>query len=159
MRGRRATHDGAIPLREAGDAGSNLDERAAIRCDELQPEDLTLEEREAWKRLALPLCHPTVDRLNPTNTFMFLQLVRCVMRHERLRVELEELDETYSTSTRDGEQWKTRPQVAQLNETFRQIRALGNEFGMTPASARAVTAPGQMGFQFPGEGAGEEYLT
>lgn len=159
MRGRRPTDQGVVPLREDDQPGSNLAERAAQKCAELEPDDISLEEREAWRRLALPLCHPQVDRLHATNVFMFTMLVRAVMRHERLRVELDELTETYKTTTRDGVQMKARPQVAQLNETFRQIRSLANEFGMTPASARAVTGGAQMGFNFPEDPSAEAYLT
>lgn len=159
MKGRRPDGSGAVvPMTEDGAAsGHNLDERARSKMLELEPDDLREEHREVYRRLALPLCHPTRDRLNPGNIFMFHQLVRVVSRHEKLLVAIED-GETYTTKTRDGEQQKTRPEVGQVNETFRQIRALAGEFGMTPATERSLTAPGQLGFTFP-PGGGGEYLT
>lgn len=58
-----------------------------------------------------------------------------MVRHERLTLELEELGETYESETRNGKQIKARPEVAQLNETFRQIRALANDFGVAEQRA------------------------
>ncbi len=138
--------------------GHNLDARARERMAELEPADITPKLREIYRRLALPLCHPTRDRLNPGNIFMFLQLVRVVARHEALLVAIED-GETYTVETRDGNQQKAKPEVAQVNETFRQIRALAGEFGMTPATERSLSAPGQLGFQFPDPASPEAYLT
>ncbi|MFP3385757.1 hypothetical protein [Tritonibacter sp. SIMBA_163] len=39
-----------------------------------------------FDRLALPLCHPTVDRLKPSNVMMFKQLCKAVLRFERLEL-------------------------------------------------------------------------
>ena len=49
--------------------------------------------------------------------------------------------------------------MAQLNETFRQIRGLANDFGMTPAAERGLSGAGQMGFSFPDPNGPESYLT
>lgn len=158
MKGRRPAGEGAVvPMRDDGAAGHNLEERARARMLELEPDDINPAHREIYRRLALPLCHPTRDRLNEGNIFMFHQLVRVVARHERLLIEIED-GETYVTKTRDGEQHKARPEVAQVNETFRQIRALAGEFGMTPATERSLGTGGQMGFNFP-DPAAAEYLT
>lgn len=72
---------------------------------------------------------------------------------------MEELGETYESETRNGKQIKSRPEVAQLNETFRQIRALANDFGMTPAAERGLSGSGQLGFSFPDPNGPESYLT
>ncbi|MFQ1702355.1 P27 family phage terminase small subunit [Loktanella agnita] len=93
---------------------------------ETEPDDLGADLRAVFRRLALPLCHPTRDRLNPANIFMFTQLARVVLRHEKLLVAIED-GETYASKTRDGAQEKAKPEVAQVNETFRQIRALAGE--------------------------------
>ncbi len=160
MKGRKPkAEETVVPMREDGAPGAhNLDERARERMIELEPGDLNPRHREIYRRLALPLCHPTRDRLNPGNIFMFHQLVRVVARHEALLVAIED-GETYETKTRDGVQQKAKPEVAQVNETFRQIRALASEFGMTPAAERSLSAPGQLGFSFPDPGSPEEYLT
>jgi len=160
MKGRKPNEEQTVvPMREDGEASShNLDERARARMLELEPENINPEHREIYRRLALPLCHPTRDRLNPGNIFMFHQLVRVVARHEALLVAIED-GETYATKTRDGVQHKAKPEVAQVNETFRQIRAVAGEFGMTPATERAIAAPGQLGFNFPELDSAEDYLT
>jgi hypothetical protein len=157
-RGRNPKAETVVPMADENFAGSNLDERALQAMQKLTPHDLTGETLWTFQRLALPLCHPTVARLKPQNIFMFLQLVRAVVRHEKLMVILEN-GETYKSDTRDGAQQKARPEVAQLNETFRQIRALASDFGMTPQSERAVSG-GQLSLIFPDEGGGaESYLT
>lgn len=152
-RGRKPAESLVVPLREGGDVGVNLQERAFARAAELRPEGLLDQVGWIYDRLAPPLCHPTKNRLNETNVFMFVQLCRSVARYETYTTLLDELGETYTTVTRSGNQLKSRPEVAQLNETWRQIRALASDFGMTPAAERGLAgAVGQMGFDF-GEGA------
>lgn len=158
-RGRKPGGEGAVvPMREEGAPGHNLAARAHTRMLELEPEGLDVAHLATYRRLALPLTHPTRDRLHEGNVFMFLQLVRSVVRHERALLVIEDAGETYTTKTRDGEQQKTRPEVAQVNETWRQIRSLAGEFGMTPSTERALSSSGQLPFQFPGEG-DASYLT
>lgn len=150
-RGRKPAQSHVIPMREDRDAGHNLQARALTRAAQLRPEGLLEEERWVYDRLAPPLCHPTKDRLNEINIFMFLQLIRSVVRYERYYLLLKELGETYEVSSRNGKQVKSRPEVAQLNETWRQIRALASDFGMTPAAERALGDQGQIGFSFGGD--------
>ncbi|WP_282021680.1 P27 family phage terminase small subunit [Ruegeria faecimaris] len=158
MKGRKPEGGGAVvPMREDGVDQFNLDERGRERMLSLEPEDLNPAHREIYRRLALPLCHPTRDRLNEANIFMFHQLVRAVARHEKLLIAIED-SETYTTKTRDGIQEKAKPEVAQVNETFRQIRTLAGEYGMTPQTERSLTGGGQMGFNFP-DPAAENYFT
>lgn len=158
-RGRKPENDVVVPMVEEGLAGVHLEERAKIRAAELKPEGLTQAVSWTYDRLALPLCHPTVNRLSPVNVFMFTQLCRAVVRHERISIELEEHGETYESETRNGVQIKSRPEVGQLNETFRQIRGLAGEFGMTPSTERGLSSSGQMPFDFPDPNSPEGYLT
>lgn len=147
-RGRKPAQNHVIPMREDGDGGHNLQARALSRAAQLRPEGMLDEERWVYDRLAPALCHPTKDRLNEINIFMFLQLIRSIVRYERYAVLLKELGETYSAKTRNGDQIKSRPELAQLNETWRQVRALAGDFGMTPAAERALGGTGQLGFAF-----------
>ncbi|GLQ26124.1 hypothetical protein GCM10007927_09270 [Sulfitobacter pacificus] len=158
-RGRKPQVDVVVPMAEEGFAGHNHEERAKERLAELRPEGMPDQLRWTFDRLALPLCHPTVNRLSATNVFMFVQLCKAVMRHERIELELEELSETYVSETRSGTQIKSRPEVAQLNETFRQIRGLAGEFGMTPSTERGLSNSGQLPFDFPSETGPESYMT
>lgn len=158
-RGRKQQNEVVVPLTDEGATPHNLEERARHRLEEIRPEGMLVELLWVFDRLALPLCHPTVNRLKPSNIMMFVQLCRAVVRHERITLELDELGETYESETRNGTQIKSRPEVAQLNETFRQIRTLANDFGMTPASERGLNGGGQMGFEFPDADGPESYLT
>ena len=152
-KGRKPAESLIVPLREDGAPGVNLQERAFARAAELRPEGLLDQVRWVYDRLAPPLCHPTKNRLNETNVFMFVQLCRSVVRYEAYTTLIEELGETYTATTRSGNQIKSRPEVAQLNETWRQIRALASDFGMTPSSERGLTTGGvQLPFNW-GEGA------
>jgi len=158
-RGRKAENETVIPMAEDGASGHNLEARARARLEELRPEGMADTLRWTFDRLALPLCHPTVNRLTPVNIFMFSQLARAVLRHERLTLDLDEQGETYTSKTRNGTQIKARPEVAQLNETFRQIRGLAGEFGMTPSTERGLSTAGQMPFDFPDPNSPEGYMT
>jgi len=159
-KGRKPQNQNVVPLAEEGAQFNNLEERARGLLEELRPEGLAGELLWTFNRLALPLCHPTVARLKPHNVFMFVQLCRAVVRHEKLIILLDEQGETYKSETRNGEQIKSRPEVAQLNETFRQIRSLASDFGMTPASERGMDgAGGQLGFDFPEPDGAESYFT
>lgn len=144
MKGRKAAETVIVPMREDGALGANLQERAFARAAELKPEGLPQEVSWEYDRLAPPLCHPTRNRLDEANVFMFTQLCRSVVRYRTYTTLLEELGETYISEGRQGKQIKARPEVAQLNETWRQIRALASDFGMTPQSARALSGAMQL---------------
>ena len=150
MKGRKPNSENVVPL--TGEKRvANFDAYAAQKARELRPDDLPFEVRAIWDRLAPPLCQPTRARLNEGNAYMFEQLCWTVARHERLRLDVREGGETYQAETRNGVQQKARPEVGQLNETWRQIRSLASDFGMTPASERALKSNGQLGFDFDGE--------
>lgn len=145
MKGRKPSNENVVPL--TGDKRVvNFDALAASKARELRPDDLPFEVRAIWDRHAPPLCHPTRARLHEGNAYMFEHLCWTIARHERLRLDVREGGETYETDTRNGKQQKARPEVAQLNETWRQIRSLASDFGMTPASERALRGNGQMSF-------------
>lgn len=148
-RGRRPGESVIVPMKGDGDPGANLAERALARAAELRPEGMLESERWIYDRLAPPLCNPTRPRLNEANVFMFQMLCRTIARYERLALVLDDEGETYETKGgRNGNQKRSRPEAAQLNAVFAQIRALANDFGMTPAGERAIGAAAQLGFNF-----------
>lgn len=149
-KGRRPAEGVVVPMKGDSAEGHNLEARAMARAVQLRPEGLIDEVRWIYDRLAPPLCHPTKDRLNEVNVFMFVQLCRSVARYEKYTVLIAELGETYESVGRAGKQIKARPEMAQLNETWRQVRTLASDFGMTPAAERALGATGQLGFNFGG---------
>ncbi len=148
MKGRRPTTENVVPLKPEEGQGQNFEARAKARAEELKPEGLTFTVAAIWDRLAPPLCDPRKARLNEGNVFMFALLCKTIDRHERLYVDVGDKGETYESQTRNGTQLKSRPEVGQLNETWRQIRALASDFGMTPAAERGLAAAGQLGFNF-----------
>ena len=156
-RGRKPSESLVVPLRDDGSVGVNLQERAFARAAELRPEGLIDQVRWVYDRIAPPLCHPTKNRLNEVNVEMFVMLCRSIVRHEYYITLLADEGETYKATGRQGTQIRPRPEVAQLNETWRQIRALASDFGMTPASERGLSgASSQLGFSF---GEGEDDFT
>jgi phage terminase small subunit len=64
----------------------------------------------------------------------------CVIR-VRLMTARKKLDQenwTYCVEGRNGEQHKSRPEVAQLNDDWRKWRSLVGEFGLAPAAERGM---------------------
>ena len=150
MKGRKPASDNVVPLTgEAG--GKNFAARAAQRARELRPDDMPFEVRAIWDRLAPPLCDPRRNRLNESNVFMFELLCKTIARMERLQLDVWENGETYESETRNGTQLKSRPEVGQLNEVWRQVRALASDFGMTPSAERGLSGDSQLGFSFGDE--------
>jgi P27 family predicted phage terminase small subunit len=145
MKGRKPASENVVPL--TGNAKTQ-DFRAlsAQRARELCPQDLPFDVKAIWDRLAPAMCDPRRDRLNDGNVLLFEQLCWVVSRHEKLRLDVRENGETYESRTRNGVQQKSRPEVAQLNETLRQVRALASDFGMTPAAERGLKSTGQLAF-------------
>ncbi|MGI2036398.1 P27 family phage terminase small subunit [Rhizobium panacihumi] len=134
---------------DEGRGGANFEARSRQRAKELKPEGLPLTVSMIWDRIAPPLCDPRVNRLKESNLYMFEQLCFTIDRHEKLRVDVSDNGETYESETRNGTQLKSRPEVGQLNETWRQIRSLASDFGMTPSAERGLQGGGQLGFDFP----------
>jgi P27 family predicted phage terminase small subunit len=128
----------------------------------LQPRDLSSELRREWNRIAGILADPAVDRLKPSNVDTIVEYCRATVRLRNLRASFvamaeqkaaatgglpDPLDaEIYRVESRNGEQVKAHPHVAQINETWRQWRSLAAALGLSPADGRNMI-PGQ-GEQF-----------
>lgn len=153
MKGRKPKSDNVVPLTEEGQ-GANFEQRALARARELKPEGLPFTVSAIWDRLAPPLCDPRKNRINEISAYMFEQLCYAVDAHELHRVDLRDNGWTYKSLTRNGEQWKSRPEVAQYHATWEEVRKLASDFGMTPAAERGLQVSGQLGFNFEDEGGG-----
>lgn len=57
---------------------------------------------------------------------------------------------TYWAETRNGKQQKRRQEVTQMHEAINQMRSLGSEFGLSPASRGRLQGMAQLGFDFMG---------
>jgi len=108
---------------------------------DLRPKSLTLAERKFWDGTAPQMV--LLGRLKPHFVEAYAQYCAIVIRMRDARKLLDESGWTYSSKTRNGLQFKSRPEVAQLNDDWRKWRSLVGEFGLAPAAERGVKAPGQ----------------
>lgn len=154
VKGRKPDSDHVVPLTDGnvvtfeGSESPEDRERCFQRmaqelAAELRPRKMDPETRKVWDRLAPQFMHPTVDRVKPHMVEAFALMCQVRARYERLRAEVAEVGETYESETRNGFQIKSRPEVGQMNEAFRQFLTLLRDFGGTAASDRGVRAPGQ----------------
>lgn len=144
-RGRRPDPGNVVPLR--GEATAESEQRridAALRlAEDLKPHGLPEALGGEWDRIAPVLADPSLDRLKPQYVDCVLEYCRVVVRLRELRAQFASVsEETYEVSGRNGDQLKTHPVVAQINEAWRQWRSLVGMLGLSPADARALV-PGQ----------------
>nr|WP_321982492.1 P27 family phage terminase small subunit [uncultured Cohaesibacter sp.] len=127
------------------DDGVSAEVRNAQLAADLKPFDLTEYEAQIWDRIAPQLAKQ--NRLKAHFVDTVAEYCRALIRMRALRSTLQEEGETYSVSGRNGTQYKSRPEVAQLNETWRQWRNLTAALGLSPTDERGL-AEGQ-GDLFP----------
>ncbi|MCV6576278.1 MAG: P27 family phage terminase small subunit [Cohaesibacter sp.] len=128
------------------EGGVPHDERCARLAVQLKPDDLSEAEAKIWDRLAPQLA--ALGRLKNHYVDVVEQYCIAVVRLKDIRRELIAEGETYFVEGRNGRQEKSRPQVAQYNETFRQWRGLVAELYLSPAAERALAGQGDL---FPDE--------
>jgi len=141
MKGRKPDNDAVVPLTD-GVRYEDHEAAALAKAGALKPAGLDEDVSRVWDRIAPKVCHPTVDRLKPHMLETFVLMCKVLARYERLASYLAEFNvgETYVTETRNGVQWKSRPEVGQMNEAFRQFLTLARDFGLTPAAERGLKA-------------------
>jgi len=107
------------------------------RAQALRPVDiLTESELKVWDRTAPQLA--MLGRLKPHFVDAFCEYCRVVRRMADARNFLDKDEWTYATTGRYGDQRKSRPEVAQLNDDWRKWRSLVGEFGLAPAAERGM---------------------
>jgi phage terminase small subunit len=89
-----------------------------------------------WDRLAPELM--ALNRLKPHFVDAFAEYCYLLTRIAETRKYLIENDETYIIFGRNGEQHKSRPQVAQLNDDWRKLQRLTACFGLTPSDEKSL---------------------
>jgi len=105
------------------------------------PSNLPEAEREVWLRVCPELI--LAGRMKPLFSDSLQQYCEVLVRMNKLRQELDEVDWVYVTTGRHGKQYKSRPQVAQLNDDFRKFTQLVAHFGMSPATEMRYAAARQ----------------
>jgi P27 family predicted phage terminase small subunit len=148
MRGRKPRPDNVIPMRPddpADDASADRRIEATRRAvTKLRPRGLSEELKKEWSRVATILAEPTVDRLKARYVDVIIEYCRVIVRLRALRGAMKKIaDETYKVEGgRYGDQMKSHPHVAQINESWRQWRTLVAMLGLSPADERNMI-PGQ----------------
>jgi len=139
MKGRKPKLDNVARHPAAGSArASEAQRREAERtAHELRPWGLGEAAIRIWDRLAPELV--LLGRLKPHHVDAFAEYCRITVRLAEWRKRLDEEDWIYVTSGRNGTQYKSRPEVAQLNDDWRKWRSLTASFGLTPADERGLS--------------------
>lgn len=99
---------------------------------ELMPAELNEDERRVWLRLAPELSkHSRLKR-----HFIDFIAEYCIVkvRMDGWRNYLDKNEWSYITTGRHGEQHKSRPEVAQLNDDWRKWNSLVAQIGLSPAT-------------------------
>lgn len=146
MKGRKPENENVVPLTGDGLDAERLQQRGEEIAAAMKPDHLTPKASKVYDRIAPKVCNPVIARLKPHNMESFVLMCEALARHEGLRhyINTPGVGETYVSHTRNGEQIKARPEVAQMNETFRQFLTIARDFGLTPAAERGLrAAPGQ----------------
>ena len=104
--------------------------------DMLKAGMLNAAERKVWTRVAPQLV--MLGRLRPHFVDALCEYCRVVVRLANARKYLDKDDWTYVTTGRNGDQFKSRPEVAQLNDDWRKWRTLVGEFGLAPSAERGL---------------------
>lgn len=155
-RGRKPdVKDNVIPLTKDGrDLGPEARRREAEDlAASLKPKRLPDDVADFWDEVAVALAEK--GRLDPLFVWSVVELCHCLAKMAEYRamfantvtVELDgkaieiPVGETYAVKGRNGTQMKSRPEVAQFNETRRTALRLFAEFGMTPSAARSLSGP------------------
>jgi P27 family predicted phage terminase small subunit len=115
----------------------------------VDPDDLTMPQivrsnpsaRAAWKRITEALAdRDLLDKLDAESI-----AITCLQwaDYVELRKDIATNGRTYTTEGRHGTQQKTRPEVGQMNDLERRLRASMGEHGLTPLSRIRLKAPEQ----------------
>ncbi|WLB43032.1 P27 family phage terminase small subunit [Bradyrhizobium ottawaense] len=109
----------------------------------LKPKDLPADLAAEYERVAWILSEPSVDRLKPRFIDTVMEYCRSTVRLRSLRASMPTLaHEIYRVKSRNGDQVKSHPHVAQVNEEWRKWRSLVAMLGLSPTDERSLL-PGQ----------------
>lgn len=132
----RYPNENAIAKHPAYDQGAaaaaDNEQHHKQRAKDLKPRGLTKDEKKVWDRVAPELSR--LGRLKPLFVDFIEQYCVVKVRMDDLRSELDELEWVYVTTGRHGTQYKSRPQVAQLNDDWRKWNSLVAQLGLSPAT-------------------------
>ncbi len=111
-------------------------EEAREKAADLKPDGLPDDVAAIWDQVAPVLAEK--NRLEAIFTWSVVELCHCLAKMAEYRAGFRENGESYTVKGRNGAQLKSRPEVAQFNETRRTFLRLSGEFGMTPSASRSL---------------------
>lgn len=147
MRGAKPKLRNVVPMRGDDVDIAKRKRQAQLRLiRKLMPRDLSPAIKAEYKRVAEILSEPSVDRLKPRFIDTVMEYCRCTVRLHDLRASMPTLaHEVYRVKTRNGDQVKSHPHIAQVNEEWRKWRSLVAMLGLSPTDERNLL-PGQGDF-------------
>lgn len=102
------------------------------RAAELKPAELSADESVVWDRIAPELSR--LSRLRAHYVDFIAEYCIVKARMDAARIDLDQEQWVYMTTGRHGIQWKSRPEVAQLNDDWRKWNSLVAQLGLSPAT-------------------------
>ncbi|MBR1206973.1 MULTISPECIES: P27 family phage terminase small subunit [unclassified Bradyrhizobium] len=147
MRGAKPKLRNVVPMRPDDQDAAKRRRSAQLRLiNKLKPKGLSPELLKEYRRVAEILSEPSVDRLKPRFLDTIVEYCRSTQRLNSLRSAMPTLaHEIYRVKTRNGDQVKSHPYVAQVNEEWRKWRSLVAMLGLSPTDERNLL-PGQGDF-------------
>jgi phage terminase small subunit len=104
---------------------------------DLQPSDFMSDSEIAiWNEYGPWLV--MLGRLKKQHVPAFMDYCHTLNEIREARAWLKENGATYTSMTKNGQQLKSRPEVAQLNDNWRKFRSMIGEFGLAPNSERQL---------------------
>lgn len=137
MRGRKKDVNNVSVLPRSDEPQSMHYDRASA----LKPESLNDGASKIWDILAPQMV--MLGRLKSHFVIAFAEYCHLTAKIAEVRKTLDDEEWTYVTSGRNGQQYKSKPEVAQLNDDWRKWRSMQACFGLTPTDERAVMNGGQ----------------
>ena len=119
--------------------GQDLTDEDYAEANRLRPSSrLEPDELAIWDRIApLLAAH---DYLNDLFIDSLVEYCRVICELDQTVKYLRDNGKTYSSETRNGIQFKSRPEVGQLNELRRMLRSYVSDFGLTPQARKQLEA-------------------
>jgi hypothetical protein len=140
MKGRKPENLNVVPLTGVTPDAERFARQGLELANQLKPVSDDPDADMAWDRWAPEFANPLRGRLKAHTALAFEFMCYDIALAQRLRVEIGFAPESgfYTIETRNGMQQKARPQVAQLNQVLARLKTSFAEFGLTPASERAI---------------------
>jgi len=121
------------PAYEQGKAAADDNKKQHLEAAKaLRPRSMSRDEKKVWDRIAPELSR--LGRLKAHYVDFISEYCVIKVRMDSTRKSLDETEWSYVTNGRHGAQYKSRPEVAQLNDDWRKWNSLIAQLGLSPAT-------------------------